>query len=420
MKKKGRNLIFLGLCVFIIMNIAFIYRKWQTVPIELTWYYVSEEQGAQRHIEWVADRFRSKYPQIRLKLKKLPSENGPEFLSSLIASDRAPDVFYISGYSTIRDYEASGHLYNLNGQPFLENLDKDFLEYGQIKGKQVVVTASYDVLGTVYNKEIFGRYGLEIPKTYSELIALCDKLLDLGIIPFATGLKTGWTAEAFLMNFAEIQCAGKDDQWYSDKMKLQSQFCNDTEFKDSFRLLYNLKPYFSDQSLETDWNSALELMLEGKTAMICGGSQAVDGILGKNPDMQLGIFATPVLEDEEEPRIVVIPAGGNVLFNSTDKRRIEAGLLLMNEIYSEEALEHEIKTANRFVALQETGDSSDALKDVERYIQSGQIFNRGNIETFTKEHTNIIRNELLKYLSYEREDADGFAESLDNAFNAEK
>lgn len=419
-KRRIRGIIFAGLSLIILLGVLFLWNEnRKKLPTSITWCYVSGEEGEQRHVEWVAQRFRTRYPDIELKLERLPSDIGPDILNSRIASDDAPDVFYISGLPTFRDYEASGHLYDLSGQPFLKNLDNDFLKYGQVNGKQVVVTASFDVLGIVYNKDLFERYQIRIPQTYSELIDVCRRLEEEGIVPFATGFQTAWTAEAFFMNFAEVKCAGQDAKWYSDKMNLHSSFQEDEAFKNAFESMYGLKPYFSADPMEADWNDALELMLNGKAAMICGGSWAVDGILGKDPDMNIGIFATPVSENKDDTKLIIIPAGGNVLFQSEDEEKVRAGLMLMNEIYSEEALEHEIITANRFIST-----ASDEIQvfsvwqDVEQYIKRDQVFNRGGIDAFTSEYFHIMRKELIRFIAYEEADADGFAASLDAGFQA--
>ncbi len=45
----------------------------------------------------------------------------------------------------------------------------------------------------IYNKEIFAKYGIEVPKTWDELIAACDKLKAAGVAPFYATLKDNWT-----------------------------------------------------------------------------------------------------------------------------------------------------------------------------------------------------------------------------------
>lgn len=58
------------------------------------------------------------------------------------------------------------------------------------------------VSGIFYNKDIFAEYDLEVPKTISELEAVCDILAEKGKIPFALANAPKWTGSMYFMNLA--------------------------------------------------------------------------------------------------------------------------------------------------------------------------------------------------------------------------
>ena len=63
-------------------------------------------------------------------------------------------------------------------------------------------TYNVSLAGVFYNKEIFDKYDLEVPKTVSELEAVCDKLKEEGITPFALANGPKWTGSMYFQCLA--------------------------------------------------------------------------------------------------------------------------------------------------------------------------------------------------------------------------
>src|SRR5688500_13100779 len=61
-------------------------------------------------------------------------------------------------------------------------------------------TPGSNVIGALYNKAAFKRAGVAIPRTWSELVAACDRFRRSGIAPIAVGNQTPWVAQ--LINYA--------------------------------------------------------------------------------------------------------------------------------------------------------------------------------------------------------------------------
>ena len=99
-------------------------------------------------------------------------------------------------------------------QPFVEAGDLDALDdsvaelktfpdaalggaRGRADGKLYGVPYSVPMMGVFYNQEIFAAQGIEIPKTYKDFVAACEKLKAAGITPIAAGGANGsaWALE---------------------------------------------------------------------------------------------------------------------------------------------------------------------------------------------------------------------------------
>lgn len=132
-------------------------------------------------------------------------------LAILIASNDVPDMF---------NYEDGTALDAIIELDAVVNIDKDFPKIGltiQDICSQGVIDAkrslsNYEGIysmpaqlttnGIFYNKEIFARHSLEVPKTWAELETLCDTLLAAGIQPISSNGADGWGITRWIMLYA--------------------------------------------------------------------------------------------------------------------------------------------------------------------------------------------------------------------------
>ncbi|HEY2123793.1 MAG TPA: extracellular solute-binding protein [Chthoniobacterales bacterium] len=73
-----------------------------------------------------------------------------------------------------------------------------------------------------YNKEIFKKLGLEVPKTYAELIAASKKLTGAGYIPLYQGAADGWQNENVFLMLANQLAPGLVDDAQNGKARWTS------------------------------------------------------------------------------------------------------------------------------------------------------------------------------------------------------
>lgn len=67
--------------------------------------------------------------------------------------------------------------------PWKDTFEASLLKLGQADGKQYTLPYFYSVLGWWYDPDLFKAKGWEVPATYTELLALCQKIRAAGIAP---------------------------------------------------------------------------------------------------------------------------------------------------------------------------------------------------------------------------------------------
>src|SRR5258708_37111697 len=75
-----------------------------------------------------------------------------------------------------------------------------------------------------YNKALFNKAGVTVPKTLDDIVAICPALRSKGIIPVAVDGQDGWPLERY-MAYVPFRLAGPDylNQLKKGQAKLSAQ-----------------------------------------------------------------------------------------------------------------------------------------------------------------------------------------------------
>ena len=163
---------------------------------------------------------------------------------------------------------------------------------------------SYEII--LYNKAIFNKYGLEVPKTASELKKVIEVLSKTDYIPISVGAKDGWCAAMMLEGFAY-----SIDPQITKKIVDGSAKFSDEPYTKAAQLMKELMDMgaFSNNVALTGIDEALPLFETGKAAMMANGSWAVASGVDKRGD-DFGYFYYPVINEEDVAEYGKNVAGG--------------------------------------------------------------------------------------------------------------
>jgi raffinose/stachyose/melibiose transport system substrate-binding protein len=115
-----------------------------------------------------------------------------------VSADKTPDLAYTwPAASVLAGYARTGKVAALN--PYYEkygweNVNPFYRGRNSYQGKIYAVPMEQDLMGVYYNRDLFKKLGLEVPKTYAEFKAVVEKLKEAGAVPIAFGNKDRWPA----------------------------------------------------------------------------------------------------------------------------------------------------------------------------------------------------------------------------------
>ncbi len=152
-----------------------------------------------------------------------------------------------------------------------ETFEPALLKMGQGNGKQFVLPYYFNVMGWWYDPGVFKKNGWSAPKTYDELLILCEKIKAKGMAPITfQGKYPYYMVTGMLMPWAR-SIGGKDavtaaqnlepGAWKSEGFLKAAQMIDEL----------NKKGFFQQGAVAMDHTDSQQEFLQGKAAMIpCG------------------------------------------------------------------------------------------------------------------------------------------------------
>lgn len=264
---------------------------------------------------------------LKLRFEVVPSDYLKHRVNVYIASADAPDVFSYDSGRTLLDLINADKVVNIE-DAFKALGICDVLNEGAVSllkrlvgGKGLYdLPMGWNLEGIWYNKAIFSRLGLEVPRTWADLETVCRKLVDNGIQPFTVGGKDKWPLTRFV-NMYVMRRLGVDAMSEASDGKLRF---TDPGFVEAARVVQKmaLDGYFGSSFNTTDPATATLRFLAGKAAMIYNGSWMVadlndpkENTLGTG----VGFFNVPLVSRGEGTMSDYSVNAGTILALSKDR-----------------------------------------------------------------------------------------------------
>lgn len=250
------------------------------------------------YFEEVEKQFNASHKDIELKISS-PNDAMTVLKTRFIREDN-PDIIGIGGefnYSNFVDAEMLMDISDFDG---LGNIKQKYLDINE-NLKFVPTDGTYGVpymanaAGILYNKDLFEEHGWQIPETWDELIALCEKIQETGILPFYMGYKDIWTC---LSPWNSIASSLTEATVCKDVNKGETSFSE--EYRTVAEQMKTLLKYGPKDFVAYSYNDACTAFARGESAMFMIGSYAVPQIQSVNPDMNIDSFVYPASNRAEE------------------------------------------------------------------------------------------------------------------------
>jgi raffinose/stachyose/melibiose transport system substrate-binding protein len=308
----------------------------------------------------VTAEFEKLYPDTHIEFTEAPVGQR-EYLITQLAADQAPEVINVNVEDVWEDVQKGWYVglddYLEQPNPFIPKGQPgsvkwwDLFKYQAISrgksapdGKMYCLTYDMVETGIYYNKDMFKRLGLSVPRDWNEFMAVQEKIKRSGVIPLIVGAVSiaDWGLDLMFDQMYQGIVPGIDLardpkrdaylQGYLDWDEIS--FLNrkgfftrrDPRFVETFRLLKNWRRYFQKDMSSTELT---KLFVSQQGAMYWDGSWTVNK-LTRDPDVNFewGVFYLPPIPkgynrfSDGHPMVVIGGSGTqlevtNSAFNDT-------------------------------------------------------------------------------------------------------
>ncbi|MGB1717101.1 MAG: ABC transporter substrate-binding protein, partial [Candidatus Latescibacterota bacterium] len=203
-------------------------------------------------LEEIIRRYEERNPHIKVELSIVGQEFATWIRTRVAAGgDMVPDIYngnYTNGYDRQGRWVAlDSHLGGVNrytGKRWLDGLDAKLIERYRVDGKVYILPIDYIDIAVFYNRDLFDKLDLQLPKTWAEWIELCERVQQAGYVPIAIGGdaqaywagEMGWLVrllgDAYLRNYVPMLMAQPGDWDYEQARNGDYQYRPDDLYSD--------------------------------------------------------------------------------------------------------------------------------------------------------------------------------------------
>lgn len=221
-------------------------------------------------------------------------------LPSLLQSSTPPDVYFEWGGNRVRNHALDGEALDISdlASQLKDSIVPSAWSGAVFDGKTYMIPTNQDITIMMwYNKDIFAKLGLSVPKTVAEFLDVCAKLKSAGITPILMGNSDAWVAGNFVGNFLS-RVAGEEAANDVLSLKAGTKFEN-PDFEKAMQFAYDLgKMGYINKDLNTlGYEASFARLFDNSSAMYPLGTwfktEVISGFAPDPAKANFDFFALP-------------------------------------------------------------------------------------------------------------------------------
>lgn len=301
-----------------------------------------------------------------------PADAGT-VLKTRMAKNDMPDIIAMGGNNEYTDVQSAGMLLDLSDEDFVDNIQESYLQMvydvnGDKEEAAYGIPYATNASGVLYNVDKFNELNLEIPKTWDELIELCETAKAAGETPFLLTYLDSWTCLCPWNSMApDLQPENFTDERLADETTFVGTH---EEIAEKYLTLLE---YAETDFMGLGYDDGNKAFANGEGLMMINGNWAINQFTASNPDFNCGMFAFPASNDES---VNYVTSGVDVLLavsaTSADTEIAKEFVAFMLE---EENCQTYIDDQFAFSAVKGVEQSNESVAGVKEDIANGKVAN---------------------------------------------
>ena len=236
---------------------------------------------------------------IKIDAQIVPDDESLNMIKMKLNSGECPDIIDYNVPAVYDIIDPASNFADMTGEAWTDRLiipENVTAKDGKIYGFPFLSVPGLH--GFIYNKEVFDKAGVEVPATWDELLAACEKIKESGTTPIFMPKDT-WVPQILMTdNFAKILGADGCKDFADKILKNETKWSDVPEFAevlDKYLELYQ-KGYVNSNFASATYDDAIAAVADGTAAMQFNGDFFATSVLEANPEAQIGMFPISMKE----------------------------------------------------------------------------------------------------------------------------
>ncbi len=348
-------------------------------PVKFTMWHLQTTEPAPTIIKDSMDRFSKDNPNYSVEITVMQNDAYKQKLQIAMSSKQMPDIWPHWSGGPMNTYVDEGLVADITSYMNEGDYKNRFMDaaVNQATYKDkiwAVPVENTSVAMFFYNKDLFAKYNLQVPKTLSELETVCDTLKKNGIIPFSLANKTQWTGSMYYMYLVD-RFGGA--QAFNAAAQRTGSFENEAFTQAGNKIQeWVKKDYFNKgfNGLDEDSGQSRMLLYQEKAAMTLMGSWFLSTAKGETESSKdakikdfmkkIGSFSFPAADGGKgDPNSVVGTVGDNFYSVAAGSKDIAGAFKAITYLIDDTAVAKRIE-AGRVPPVKGVKVSDPLLQDV--------------------------------------------------------
>ncbi|WP_422934462.1 ABC transporter substrate-binding protein [Sinomonas sp. P47F7] len=262
----------------------------------------------------LSKEFTAANPDIQVDVQTRPQgSDGDNTIKTKLATGDMADVFEYNSGSLFQQINPEQKLVAVTDQSYMSDVSDSF---------KPVVTANKQVYAVpfgggnsgavLYNKKVYAKLGLSVPKTWAEFMSNSQKIKAAGIAPIIQTYKDTWTSQLFVLgDFANV--AKAEPNFAADYTANKAKYASDPAAIKGFQHQEQAAKagLFNKDFASATYQQGLDMLANGDGAQYPILTSALAGIKASNPDQinDIGMFPLPGDDASKNALTVWFPSG---------------------------------------------------------------------------------------------------------------
>jgi raffinose/stachyose/melibiose transport system substrate-binding protein len=328
----------------------------------LSWY-------AQDLYKPLLDAFQAAYPNVSIDFQNVPPANNQyqQRLQLLAGSGSLPDVFYAGPPITVMAKD--GYLEDLSNLPAVKAIPAGYTSSYVYNGKTYTYAPDAWVGGAFYNKDLFSKYNVAVPQTWSDFLAACKTFHDAGITPVSMAADE---IPDLVYWYHNTEVVSQDPQFDSKINTGQTTFTQGyLDALNTFKKDFVDTGYVTQDMVGLTDDQRMGDFATGKAAMTISGPWAVATFKQKNPNLNFGLFPFVGSTADKNYTVGAVNVGLSISSKTQNKPAAEA---FVNFVGTPEGLSIYQKITGNFLGVPGIPYSIDpVMEPIRPYAENGKF-----------------------------------------------